>query len=217
MNIKEYREQYNNDDGAPGWDAIDRELGCLYEGQTPRHYAPSAHYSIGGSDPLDGVSVYDAVSGVSHYHLASYGMSELYFNEEAFQGEYSGYGCEFSFRVQVDSSDDGDPHWAINLMQNLARYVYDSGNIFKPYHVIPANGPIKSSSDTELVAVMFVPDPQLGTIKTVHGKVEFLQLFGITEKELTETNGSLEGVKGLAQTHIMANPMLVTDLSRGGI
>jgi hypothetical protein len=66
---------------APGWDAIDAHLGQLYPGAEPRHYGTLHRFSLGGPDPLDGVSYYPRAEPVPHWHIVGYGMSELYAKE----------------------------------------------------------------------------------------------------------------------------------------
>jgi len=46
------------DDGAPGWDAIDAALKVVYPTQAPQHYGPVLRSLLGGEDPLDGISAY---------------------------------------------------------------------------------------------------------------------------------------------------------------
>ena len=77
-----------------------------------------------------------------------------------------------------------EPFWAIALMQNFAKYVYNSKKWFEAYHFIPTNSPLRLNSDTKLVGVAFTPDPVLGGIDTPNGRVDFLQMVGITQREL---------------------------------
>ena len=82
-------EAENTDDSTPGWHAIDAEFNRLYPDQpNPLHYGTVIKYMLGGPDPLDGISVYDAGD---FWHFVSYGLSELY-TKESDDPEYSGYG-----------------------------------------------------------------------------------------------------------------------------
>ena len=57
---------------ASGWDAIDEEAKRIYPGQdNPKHYEPLIKWCFGGSDPLDGISVYD---GGDYWHFVTYGL-----------------------------------------------------------------------------------------------------------------------------------------------
>lgn len=223
---KEYLVKFNEDD-AVGWDAIDNELKKLYKEGKDRHYASIIKYSLGGEDPLDGISVFDNQRCEFHRHLISYGMSELYYNPESADSEFSRWGFEFTMRVTPYKKDkdaenqDGsitknEPYWVMNLMNNLARYVYDSEKYFEAYHFIPTNSPIRIDSETKLCGLIFVPDTELNTIITPHGEVQFLQMVGITQNEinwLLEKPDTLR-VKELANKMQVDNPLLITDLRR---
>ena len=74
-NVKRESEIIN----VSGWDAIDEEAKRIYPGQdNPKHYASLIKWRFGGSDPLDGINVYD--SG-DYWHFVTYGLSELYDKE----------------------------------------------------------------------------------------------------------------------------------------
>ena len=215
MDLEEYRRRYKGTDLAPGWEAIDARLAEFYPDQEPKHYASTPHYSIGGDDPIDGISIYRSnVGGIGHDHFVTYGFSELYVNEEAFGGEFSKFGFELTFRLVPFPGDTDTPYWAINMLQNIARYVFKSGKWFESYHIMPAGGPIRQDTDTVIKAILFVPDPDLGAIQTCHGQVEFLQVFGITQAEYEETEGKLDKTEALAARHRQKNPYFLTDLQR---
>ncbi|GAB2914304.1 hypothetical protein GCM10027093_61040 [Paraburkholderia jirisanensis] len=67
-----------DDDGAPGWKAIDCALARLYPGQQPKHYGTLIKWRLGGPDPLDGISVWKRKDPVPHWHFVTYGLTELY-------------------------------------------------------------------------------------------------------------------------------------------
>ncbi len=218
MTQKEYKNLFDEDD-AVGWLEIDKVVESIYGDQKPRHYAPPVHYMLGGEDPLDGVSIYDSQKDIFHRHLVSYGMSELYYNEEAAGGEFSKWGFEFTFRLKPFAEDGDDPTWVVNLMNNLARYVIKSGKWFEEYHVIPANGPIRLSSTAQIniVGVAFVSDPELGKIQTPHGEVSFLQMVGLTANEMnriTSASSAYDEVKKVLDEMKTTNPLMITDLLR---
>lgn len=218
MTQKEYKNLFDEDD-AVGWLEIDKVVEGIYGDQKPRHYAPPVHYMVGGEDPLDGVSIYDSQKDMFHRHLVSYGMSELYYNEEAAGGEFSKWGFEFTFRLKPFDEDGDDPTWVVNLMNNLARYVIKSGKWFEEYHVIPANGPIRLNSTAEIniVGVAFVSDPELGKIQTPHGEVSFLQMVGLTANEMnriTSASSAYDEVKKVLDEMKTTNPLMITDLLR---
>lgn len=200
------------DDTAPGWDAIDAALARIYPGVQPLHYGTVLKFMLGGPDPLDGVSFYPRDD---HWHVIGYGMSELYAKESENLDE-SGWGFEFTFRVARAPGEDQPPMWAANFLQNLARYVFGSGNVFAPGHHVDLNGPISlSRPETAIRAAAFTVDPELGVIDTPHGRVVFLQVVGLTLAEHAvieqwETGALLDALR----PHL---PLLVTDLDRGDL
>ena len=217
MNKEEYQKQFTSED-TPGWQAIDLQLDKIYGSTEPRHYPPlcGLHYMAGGSDPIDGASVYDSNHQEFHRHIVSYGMSELYYDEEKAGDEFSKWGFEFTFRLVPFQDDQNDPIWAIQVMNNLARYVFSSGKWFEENHFVPANGPIRLDTETEITGFVFTLDPELGKIQTPHGEVSFLQMVGITnaEVELLKINPTTDAVKELIDRLKIDNPLLITDLNR---
>lgn len=199
---------------AIGWNAIDMALEKIYGEQQPRHYGTSLPYMLGGNDPLDGISVYSAEQPVPHWHFVTYGFSDLY-EKETEDEEYSGYGFELTMRLANEPGEDEPPAWCMNLLQNLARYVFKSGNVFHSGDHMDANSPIRLESATKLTALGFVTDPELGEIDTPNGKVEFVQVVGITADELQATQ--MWNTRGLLETLLSYYPLYMTDLERGSI
>ncbi len=165
-----------------GFDAIADRLEALYPGQEEKHYGTIVPYALGGNDPLDGVSVYKSEKGMPHWHYVTFGFSELY-EKESDDDDVSGYGFELTFRLKRGDEEE-PPMWPISLMQNLARYVFSSGNVFGSGHHMSCNGPIALEEDTLLTALGFRIDPELGEMDTPNGRVEFLQTVGITQDEM---------------------------------
>jgi hypothetical protein len=217
MTVEEYKLLYKDDD-APGWNSIDKALLKIYPDNQVRHYPPlcGVHFMAGGTDPIDGASVYDSENQQFHRHIISYGMSELYYNEDAPGKDFSKWGFEFTFRLAPFEEDKTDPLWAVHLMNNLARYVFESGRWFEPFHFLPAKGPIRANTETEIHGLAFIEDPELGKIETPHGEVTFLQIVGITKNELDILlkNPSLSEVEKLLHEIKKYNPLLITDLNK---
>lgn len=215
MNIEEYRSKYSETDEAPGWAAIDERLSAIYPTQEPHHWAAVPHYAMGGEDPLDGISIYRSTAGCCpHLHFVTYGFSSLYFDERKFGKDFSGFGFELTFRLKPYEEDSEWPSWVFSLLQNLARYVFKSGNWFEEFQYLDARGPIRLNTDTEIVAFAFVLDPELGRIETPHGRVDFVQAYGITGKEFECIKAGTLEIPDLLAEAAVANPLLVTDLSR---
>ena len=211
MNLEEYKKKYKQDQ-AVGALAIEERLNQVYGDLQPRFYSPQTMSFQGGEDPIDGVAVFD----VNEYrHLVSYGMSHLYYNEQAVGGEYSKWGFELTFRVMpFEGDEDQDPFWVIQLMNNLARFVEETKVWFNEYQFLPLGGPIRSDADTDIVGVAFVKDVDLNEIDTPHGKVIFLQMVGLNKEQLTrlENNSTTEEVKAVLNEIKASNPKFVCQL-----
>ncbi|HPF91340.1 MAG TPA: suppressor of fused domain protein [Flavobacteriales bacterium] len=213
MTLEEYTSIYTPED-AVGWHCIDAHLATLYGERKPRHYAPPLHFIAGGTDPLDGTSFYDHPGDPAHIHVVSYGLSALYYDESAVGALYSGLGFELTFRVVPEPGEEGDPTWVTGLMNNLARYLHDSGRWFEPNEFIPGNGPIRLGRDTDITGLAIAEDPELGTITTPHGEVRFLQLVGLTtaEVEQLQQDPTVGAVEDLLNAKRAVDPLLVTRL-----
>jgi hypothetical protein len=199
-------------DESPGWDAIDAALRPLYGDTRPYHLGTIHKWALGGPDPLDGISIYARTEPVPHWHFISYGMTELY-TKESENPDESGWGFEFTFRLARDPAEEQPPVWAASLLQNLGRYVYTSGNWFEAGHHMDVNGPIAADrEDSEIRAVTFVQDPELGEISTPHGTVVFLQVVGLAMEEYEALRRwNADGMAAALAPHL---PLFVTDLDR---
>ena len=214
MDLETYREQFTEEDSV-GWDCIDQQLATIYREQEPSHYAAELPYELGGNDPLYGVSFYKSAEQEPHFHFVTYGFSQLFYDEEAVGEEFSKFGFELTFRLKMESEDE-ELGWVYNMLQGIARYVFSSGKWFEPYHFLPAGAPIKMDSDTDITALAFVLDPELGKMDTPHGEVMFLQAVGLTTAEFQElkTNPFTTETEKLINELQKNNRLLITDLER---
>ena len=210
MNDEITREQDETTLEQGGFDAISEKLHALYPGQEGRFYGTVIPYFLGGNDPLDGVEVWKSEEGIPHWHYVTYGFTELY-QKECEDPEVSGFGFELTFRLKREGEEE-PPVWPMNLLQNLARYVFSSGNPFGPGHHLDCNSPIALESDTRLTALAFQIDPELGEMDTPNGHMIFLQAVGITADELEAVMCWNTG-KFLAELEKTC-PMGIVDLSR---
>ncbi|MDY0957011.1 suppressor of fused domain protein [Stenotrophomonas rhizophila] len=207
----------HDDHGTPGWDAINAALVALYPGQEPRHFGTALPHTLGGNDPLDGISVYWAESPRPHWHYVTYGFSELY-DKQSDDAADSGYGFELTFRLAAapgQGPDDAPPVWPMNLLQNLARYVFSSGNVFEAGHHLDANGPIALDTDTVLRHLALVEDQQLPPRDTPNGRVRFLQIVGLADDEMAAVRRW--STQGVLDALLPAMPLWITDLQRGSL
>jgi hypothetical protein len=223
VTLEEYRRRFNSDD-SPGWDAIESLMASIYPNQEPLHWSPRIRAAFGGPDPLDGISAYACSDGGRpHHHFVTYGYSVLDYEEEVFEGDkaegpVNGFGFEMSFRLaRIAGESEDDLIWVCHTLQTLARYVFESGRIFQPYHWIQSTAPgatLRDGYPTDLVGLAFLVDPVLGTLATPHGPVTFIQAFGLTRSELRTFENTRETAEKLIESHRPANPLLITDLNR---
>lgn len=183
---------------APGWDAITEAMTRLYPGQTePVHYAPIVGYRLGGSDPLDGISIYD---GGDFYHFVTYGFSELY-EKESRNAEYSGYGFELTFKLRKSGirKREKEQKNICGILQTLARMSFGDGDVFLPgeYIYTGQQTGIDADGASPITGFLTTADDALGEIDTPNGKVLFVQLVGATDAELRALIDETETVEGL--------------------
>ncbi|MEM9020235.1 MAG: suppressor of fused domain protein [Planctomycetota bacterium] len=217
MDLKAYKTAYPDPDHAtPGWEAIENNLKRIYGDQEPKHWGTILPGILGGDDPIDGISAYACHDAdTEHLHFVTYGYTDLYYDEESVGGDYSGFGFEMTFRLKGPTpARETEDNWVCSLFQNLARYVFQSGNVFDQYHWVPANGPIHLDSDTDIVGLAFVYDPVLQPLDSPHGRVDFVQAFGITQSELDMIKSKTKSPKEIIEEHRETNPLLITDLNR---
>ena len=214
MTFEEFKKKAAEiDDWAPGWEAIDSCLEPLYQDQKPRHFGTNmvARAIFGGDQYIDGYSVYKSAHG--HLHIVTYGMSELYVDEESFGGEWSKWGYEMTIRLPI--CEEADYMWAIDMLGNLARYTFTSKRFFEPMQYISGGGnPIKVGSDSKLTGLLIVKDPELPGMDTMYGRLDFLQLVGITQSELENLTADRDQAQALIEHFKADNPFFITDLAR---
>lgn len=214
------REEYEarmaaEDDWAPGWAAIDAAFEGLYPGQEPKHLATlmPKRAMFGGPEHIDGYSIFTSPAG--RLHGVTYGMSSLYSDLESFGGEFSGWGYEMTTKVRGSEIDDIG--WALNTLGNLARYTYTSKRWFEPFQFVLGNEPLRQGSDSLLTCYLIVPDTEVESIDTPHGRVDFLQLVGITKAEGEWIAEDPSRAHDLADRLRAIDPVLSTDLGRASL
>ena len=199
---------------SPGWQAIDDAFELLYPEQQPKHFGTLLHSRAmwGGDDYLDGYSIYDSNKG--YKHIVTYGMTVLYGDEEAFGGEWNGWGYEMTIKLKEDTEEDC--MWAIDMLSNLARYTYKSENYFEPKQYVKGNGKsLNMGMESLITALLIVEDTEAKPQYSVYGKTEFMQLVGITEVELQAILADSANVDKLIELmKADGNLDLVTDMKR---
>lgn len=203
-------EDFRPDAVPSGYAAIEAALGKAYPGiEAIVMHAPIPRM-LGGKQALDDIYVY-MLNNPPHWTFVTAGLSELY-DKESDDPAVSGQGFELVLRVRRDEADTLPPNWAINFLQNVGRYVIDTGNSFIPGDTMDLNGPMRAGADTQIVAIAIRTDPLLGEIASLNGKLEFRQIAGITRDELWAMKSwQTDGV--LAEL-TQQDPLLMVDLMR---
>ncbi len=213
MTLEEYtKRKEQEDDWAPGWEAIDSVFEKLYPNQEPHHYGTliTSRAGLGGDEYLDGFSYYDNPKGYSH--LVTYGMSELYYDEECFGGEFSRWGYEMTMKLKENHEES---QWAITLLSHLAQYTYENEKFFMPFQYIGMDiRELANKPDSKMSAMFIVPDTEAQTIQSVHGEVMFLQLILITDAELQALINKEVDAEEFYQKLKAADPDLLIDFDR---
>ena len=199
-------------EAAPGWDAIDAAMARLYGDATPRHvgFIPPAAFS----NNLQGCSAYAAAG---HWHYVSYGLSELYQPAEDDDRTVSGWGFELTMRVRRETEGQA-PSWPFEMLNRLANHVNGNAVLLLPGDRIDMRSPVTGHPDvqgappTRLSVYAVTTDPQLGEISTPNGRLEFLQVVGVTAAEKEQMVATSTGVVLAALA--VTNPLLLTDPAR---
>jgi hypothetical protein len=144
-----------------------------------------------------------------------YPKSDTLYEKESHDAELSGYGFELTFRLACGIDDEDPPVWPLNFLQNIARYVFSTGNRLEEHHHIDLNGPIALAEETEIRFIALVKDPQLGEIGSPNGRLTFLQVVGLCTDEY-------DLIKDWDCRRVLEQvgrqwPLLITDLKRKSI
>ena len=184
-----------------GWDAITETFEALYPGQTnPKHYGTLISWSLGGKDPLDGISIYD---GGGYWHFVTLGLSELY-GKESEDKAVSGYGMEFTMKLKKDDYEDGEAEikGICGILQSIARITFTEGEIFNAneYLYTGQTQGIDIQMKSNITGFITIPEPKLESIQTPNGTVDFVEFIGVTDSELRKIIDKDITVKELYQS-----------------
>lgn len=168
-----------------GWESIEAEFFRLYPTQmNPKHYGVLIKRRFGGPDPLDGISVYDAGD---YWHFVTFGLSELY-EKTSGNKEISGHGLEFTFKLKKGCYEDEEKEirTICGILQDVAKMIVDAGEIFKANEYIYTGQTtgIDSNGQSKITGFITVLDEITNVLFTPNGRVEFLELVGVTDSEL---------------------------------
>lgn len=180
-----------------GWEAIDQEFLRAYPGQTnPKHYGTLIKWHFGGNDPLDGISIYD---GGDYWHFVSYGLTELY-DKESEDRDISGYGYELTLKLKKYDfeNEEAELKNICGILQWIARMTFTKGEIFNPFEFVYTGQTtgVDAFQKSNITGFITVEDPVVHPIETSNGRVEFVELVGMTDTELKtlSTHRSVEAI-----------------------
>ena len=170
-----------------GWKCIENAFSDVYPNQdNPKHYGTLIPFSLGGNNPLDGVSVYD---GGDYWHFVTFGLTELY-EKETDNPEYSGYGMEFTLRLKKDcyniEDEENEIKCIIGILQQIAKITFNSGELFleNEYIYTGQKKGIDFYQKSLLTGFITVADSKVKSINTPNEKVDFIEFIGVTDDEL---------------------------------
>lgn len=204
-----------------GFDAIEKKFKKLYPKQEEIHFHAIVSSRLGGDDPLDGISIF---RGDGYYHFVTFGFSELY-EKESEDMEYSGYGFELTFKLKMNEEQkkrgkkdldakDKELKNICSILQELAKYVFETGEIFQPNEYIWTGQKEGIDANKKSKITGFITTLDMAKeITTPNGKVQFVELVGATDNELRAIDSGKLKVEELLK-RLKTD---ITDYNRKGI
>lgn len=210
-----------------GHDAIDRHVDAAHGEAPARRWVPKPAHTGQGPSPLAEVTGHWVTAPMAqpgaarhHWHLVTRGLSQLGEADAGAEVLAGGWGFELSMRVvegdpdpQAEREGEGEGvAWAVDLLTNLAAYVWKTGHPFAAGHHLDLRGPMRIGHQTAITAAAVVDDPGLEPLAGPFGPVEFLQVVGLSadELELCRAWSTAAVIELLARD----DRWLVTDLGR---
>ena len=146
------------------------ELERRYPGRAMRHWPAEVRWEEGGTSPFDDVIGIDVADPVPHWAYVGVGLGDL--------------GFEPTLRLHREPSEAEPPEWPVEVLRNLGRYVLGTGNRIKARDWMPLHKPMTWDVPTELTALVFTHDADLGPVDNDGIEVRFVQVVGVTDDEL---------------------------------
>ena len=194
-----------------------------HEGSEPVYIGTKRTWAQDGPDPLDVVAFFPVEEPTPHWHAAGYGLSA----DGAEDDPGRGWDFELSARVARAPDEELPPDWIFGWLQNLAAYVAETGRALSPGDQMPANGPIRKDSPTELQAMLFRLDAALDPLV----EPTVVQVIGVTMDELAakrcwqaapmiellERELGAELVIDLDRSSVLADPAVAREAAEGAL
>lgn len=183
-----------------GLEALLKTCETIYPDQkNPLQVTTILKYWLGGREPLDYISMFSNAGNAErnikpHWHYISYGLSDLHGDGRVHQVDStaveprSGMGFELTFRLvktkeEIEKNEMRPPTWPANLLQDLAKYVFTTGNRLGAGDNIPW-GKGLNGKRSRIQNMLIAEDPEVPRTKTAFGYVDFFQIVGATAEEL---------------------------------
>ncbi len=183
---------------APGWDAIDAAVAPLVADTKPMHWATGTGLPNQGG--VWGVSAY---AQPGYWFFVTYGLSEL-FAKVTDEPTVSGFGEELTMRISRPEAESDAPEWTARLLARLGELVYERRTPFLPGGRLE----ITDASDAVPPALAWTEDPELDSITTPFGAVQFVATVGVSSERVeamrqTSTQSVIDHIRS-------ENPLLIT-------
>lgn len=159
------------------------------------------------------VQVQESESPVPHWFYSTCGLTEIR-EKRTDNSEVSGFGFELTFRLKKAAQEkpgDDAPSWPATILAKFADNIFAGMGPLEPGLTVDLDLEFDDPAE-QLQVAGFVEDPQLGSISTRNGRVQFLQLVSLYHEEAR--------LLGLSQpTEILAMalpsmPLYIADLQR---
>lgn len=216
MTLEEFRNKAKNEEWSPGWDEIENAFQEIYGDQNPAHFGTvlTSRAIFGGKEYLDGYSVYQSNKGYSH--IVTFGMSELYAEEDRLGKDFSKWGYEMTIKLKNEAPENSV--WAMNMLGNLARYTFQNERWFEAGQYVGSSKAPQSINlgkpDSKITSLLITNDTEVKGRQTIYGELAFLQLVGITTDELKAVIKD-NSLVPILLAHLKADyPDLETDMNR---
>lgn len=140
----------------------------------------------------------------------------IYNNSVSDANTPSGFGFELTFRLKKEPDETSPPTWPAAVMQALAKYVFQTGNILCAGDHVSWHCSL-DNSESRIQHMLMTEDSQLGTVSTVFGSVTFIQIVGVCLEELQAAQqwnglGIIDLMKSVPS---VGGTYLITDMRRG--
>nr|KAG5714825.1 hypothetical protein BaRGS_000313 [Batillaria attramentaria] len=154
-----------------------------------------------------------------HWHYVTYGFTDLHGDDRVHsftgRGLPSGFGFELTFRLKKVEGEQGPPMWPTTLLNKLATYVFQTGNVLHVGDHIPWHQPLDGSEKSRIQHMLVAEEPQLLDLDTPYGVAQFRQIVGVTDEEVKSAQRwKGAGILELLEKEASIGPFFITDMTR---